>query len=227
MHPLDDPIRHSLEGVHARFAERRGRVIRYSPEVATFMAFPADPGPTDWADAAKLAGPGGTVSLTDTDATPPADWNVLTGVGGVQLLGENVETAPDPEAVMLTADDVPEVLALVEATRPGPFRLRTIELGTYLGIRRQGRLVALAGERLHPPGYTEISAVCTDVDHRGQGLATRLVRAVAHGIRQRGEIPFLHAAATNSSAIRLYESLGFTLRRRREFRSAVVPPADR
>ncbi|MFD9074916.1 GNAT family N-acetyltransferase, partial [Streptomyces lasiicapitis] len=103
------------------------------------------------------------------------------------------------------------------------FRERTIELGTYLGIRHEGALVAMAGERLHPPGWTEISAVCTDPAHRGRGLASRLVLAVAYGIRERGETPFLHTAARNTGAIRLYESLGFRLRRHIPFRAARVP----
>jgi predicted GNAT family acetyltransferase len=84
----------------------------------------------------------------------------------------------------------------------------------------------MAGERLHPPGWTEISAVCTDPDHRGQGLGTRLVHAVAHGIRARGETPFLHAAASNTGAIGLYESLGFRLRRTTTFAAARPPAGD-
>jgi predicted GNAT family acetyltransferase len=115
------------------------------------------------------------------------------------------------------------MLDLVERTKPGPFQPRTIELGAYLGIRRGGALVAMAGERLHPPGWTEISAFCTDPLYRGQGMATRLVRALAAGIRARNETPFLHAAATNTSAIRLYESLGFELRQRTEFVAVRVP----
>ena len=133
---------------------------------------------------------------------------------GVQLVDDGLAAAPDPEAVRLGPADVPEMLDLVERTRPGPFLPRTVELGTYLGIRRNGALIAMAGERLHPPGWTEISAVCTDPDFRGEGLATRLILAVAHGIRERGETPFLHTAASNTNAIRLYESLGFRLRRR-------------
>jgi predicted GNAT family acetyltransferase len=112
---------------------------------------------------------------------------------------------------------------LVRATRPGPFLARTVELGGYLGIRREGRLVAMAGERLRPPGWAEISAVCTAADYRGQGLGTRLVLAVAAGIRDRGEIPFMHTAADNVNAIRLYEALGFVHRRTTVFRAARVP----
>ncbi|MFL6115759.1 MAG: GNAT family N-acetyltransferase, partial [Catenulispora sp.] len=110
-----------------------------------------------------------------------------------------------------------------EHAKPGPFLPRTIELGSYLGIRHDGRLVALAGERLRPPGWTEISAVCTHADFRGRGLATRLIRAVAHGIRERGETPFLHTGAENVNAIRLYEALGFRLRRTVVFAGYRVP----
>jgi predicted GNAT family acetyltransferase len=109
------------------------------------------------------------------------------------------------------------MLDLVARTRPGPFLPRTIELGGYIGIRRNGALVAMAGERLRPPGWSEISAVCTDADFRGKGLATRLTLAVACAITDRGELPFLHAAADNVSAIRLYQSLGFRLRRTATF----------
>jgi predicted GNAT family acetyltransferase len=96
-------------------------------------------------------------------------------------------------------------------------------MGSYLGIRRGGTLVAMAGERLHPSGWTEISAVCTDAAWRGRGLASRLVRAVAVGIRARGETPFLHAVASNVNAIELYEELGFRLRRSTVFSATRVP----
>jgi ribosomal protein S18 acetylase RimI-like enzyme len=134
-----------------------------------------------------------------------------------------VDVRPDEEAVRLGAHDVPDMLALVERTRPGPFLPRTVELGTYLGIRRGGQLIAMAGERLHPPGWTEISAVCTDAAYRGRGLGSRLVRAVAAGIKERGETPFLHTAAANTGAIGLYESLGFRLRRTTRFTGVRVP----
>ncbi len=156
--------------------------------------------------------------LADVVTRLPADWTISLQLPGVQMVAtEALSGEPDPEAVLLQKHDVPEMLDLVRRTEPGPFGVRTIEMGRYLGIRRDGRLVAMAGERLRPPGFTEISAVCTAAEVRGQGLAGRLVLAVAHGIRERGDIPFLHAAAANTSAIRLYEHLGFTLRRRPDF----------
>ncbi|MFI8003172.1 GNAT family N-acetyltransferase [Streptomyces sp. NPDC086010] len=222
-HPLDNPARSSLTGPHARFAERRGRVLRYHPDVTPWLALPDDPGPQDWADVAALAGAGARVTLTAFREPPPADWEIVFHATGVQMVDDSVAAEPDHEASPLGPADVPDMLDLVARTRPGPFLPRTVELGTYLGVRRAGVLVAMAGERLHPSGWTEISAVCTDESVRGQGLAGRLVRAVAHGIRERGDTPFLHAAASNTSAIRLYENLGFTLRRTTSFLSAIVP----
>jgi ribosomal protein S18 acetylase RimI-like enzyme len=210
---LDNPVWAALTGPHAAFAQRCGQVARYPVDVAPFVAFTGGATDAAWADLAALVGPGASVTLPGVDLTPPDDWEVVARGGGVQLVDESLRAAPDPEAVVLGADDVPEMLDLVGRARPGPFARRTVELGNYLGIRRDGVLVAMAGERLHPPGWVEISAVCTDEAYRGQGLATRLVRAVAAGIRVRDETPFLHAAAGNTRAIRLYLSIGFVLRR--------------
>ncbi|MBZ6291220.1 GNAT family N-acetyltransferase [Streptomyces olivaceus] len=211
-HILDNPAWAALTGPHARFAERHGRAARYQQDVAPFHALCDEGDPRAWADLAALIGPGGTAAVRSvTEAA--AGWEVVSTGHGVQLVDTSLRAEHDPGAVRLGPDDVPEILDLVARTEPGPYLPRTVELGAYLGIRYQGRLIALAGERLHPPGWTEISAVCTDPAHRGRGLATRLVRAVAADIRERGERPFLHAAATNANAIRLYESIGFTLRR--------------
>ncbi|WP_433293637.1 GNAT family N-acetyltransferase [Actinoplanes sp. CA-030573] len=213
---LDNPIWTSLTGAHAHLAVIHGLAGRYPDDVAQFYAL-ADPAdPRAWADLAELTGPGAEVALPG-EASAPDGWARVDEIAGVQLIDVALRARPDAEALRLTAADVPEMLDLVERTRPGPFRPRTIELGTYLGIWRGGRLVAMAGERMHPPGWTEISAVCTDPAFRGQGLATRLIRAVAAGIRARGENPFLHTAAANTPAIRLYESLGFRLRKRTTF----------
>ncbi|MEU7577133.1 GNAT family N-acetyltransferase [Streptomyces sp. NPDC041068] len=222
-HPLDNPAYAALTGPHAHFAEWRGRVARYPLDVSPWLALPDDVTDADWADLAALAGPGAEVPLPGVTLDPPDGWELTFEMPGVQLVDDGVAAAPDAEAVRLGAADVPEMLDLVERTQPGPFLPRTVELGTYLGIRREGALVAMAGERLRPPGFTEISAVCTDAAYRGHGLATRLVLAVAHDVRARGEVPFLHTSARNTNAIRLYESLGFRLRRTTEFRAARVP----
>ncbi|MFI1032908.1 GNAT family N-acetyltransferase [Streptomyces sp. NPDC020951] len=222
-HVLDNPARAALTGPHAGFAERRGRVLRYPVDVSPWLALPDEPDGDDWADLAALAGAGAEVALPGFPGEIPDGWEVTFRMEGVQFVDDGLAAAPDPEAIRLGAADVPEILDLIARTQPGPFEARTIELGTYLGIRRGGALVAMAGERLHPPGWTEISAVCTDPAFRGEGLATRLILAVAHGIRERGETPFLHTSAGNVNAIRLYESLGFRLRRRTTFLAARVP----
>ncbi|MGW2447745.1 GNAT family N-acetyltransferase [Streptomyces sp. NPDC001675] len=215
-HVLDNPAWAALTGPHAHFAERVGRAARYPLDVAPFHAVTDEDDPRAWADLATLVGPGGSAAIRGV-SEPPTGWELVQTGPGVQLVDTGLRAEPDPEAVLLGPADVPDILDLVARTRPGPYLPRTVELGTYLGIRHRGRLIAMAGERLRPPGWTEISAVCTDPDHRGRGLATRLVRAVAAGIKERGEQPFLHASATNTDAIRLYESLGFTLRCRTVF----------
>ncbi|GAA2871768.1 hypothetical protein Acy02nite_30130 [Actinoplanes cyaneus] len=214
---LDDPAWLALHGEHARFAQINGLAARYHSEVAPFHALgdPADP--QAWQDLDAFVPPGQPVMLAGLGSRPGPGWEVERSIAGVQLVDVSLRAEPDPSLVVLTAADVPEILDLIARTQPGPFLRRTVELGTYLGIRDEGRLIAMAGERLHPPGWTEISAVCTDAAYRGRGLATRLIRAVAAGIRARGETPFLHTGAANVTAIRLYEQLGFHLRRTVDF----------
>ncbi|MGQ4615213.1 GNAT family N-acetyltransferase [Nocardia sp. R7R-8] len=223
LHPLDDPVRASLRGAHHRFASWVGRIGRYDPEVARFVGHPPRLDEQDWTDLATLLGPGASTALRGFGHEPPDGWTVLNHLDSVQMDGTALDVAHDPELEVLTAADVPEILALIARTQPGPYAPRTIEMGTYLGLRVDGELVAMAGERLHPPGWTEISAVCTDPEFRGHGFATRLVRAVGAGIRARGETPFLHARADNTAAIRLYATLGFTLRKRSNLTVVQVP----
>ena len=219
---LDSVVWSALTGPHRHLAETVGNAVRYRPEVSPFVAVADADDPGSWADLARLVGPGNAFALAGT-AELPEGWATEYSGRGVQMVATALRDEPDPEAVPLGPADAPEMLDLVARTRPGPFAPHTVEMGAYYGIRRGGRLVAMAGERLRPPGWTEISAVCTDEEHRGQGLAARLVRHTAAGIRERGDTPFLHAAEVNTGAIRLYESIGFTLRREVRFHFLQVP----
>ncbi len=223
-HPLDNPVFSSLLGPHERFAERKGRALRYPVDVVPFAALPTGPRPADWADLTSLAGPGATLALAAERSGPPDGWQATMIGEGVQLVDAGVAGAEtDEEVVRLGLADVPEMLDLTARTKPGPFLPRTYELGVYLGIRRGGALVAMAGERLKPPGWTEISAVCTDDAWRGHGFASQLIRVLVAGIRSRGETAFLHAVATNTGAIRLYGAMGFELRQTTVFRAVRTP----
>jgi ribosomal protein S18 acetylase RimI-like enzyme len=205
---LENPVWAALVGPQACLAEVAGNAARFPSDISPFAALTDPADPAGWRDLAALTD---RALLTAPAISAGPGWEPAFSVPGVQMIGTGMTGVADPEAVVLTETDVPEILDLVERTRPGPFAKRTIEMGRYLGIRREGRLIAMAGERLRPPGWTEVSAVCTDPDFRGQGLAARLTLAVAAGILERGELPFLHAASTNVSAIRLYEGLGFEI----------------
>jgi GNAT superfamily N-acetyltransferase len=224
---LDNPALASLTGPHRRFGQRHGRAARYLPEVAPFVALLDPDDPQAWRDAVSLVGPGGSFAVAGTHIDPPAGWTTTAAGAGVQMVDVGVEKTLDPEAMRLGASDVPEILDLVARTQPGPFGARTVELGTYLGIRRHGAQIAMAGERMHPEDWTEISAVCTDPAHRRQGLGGRLVSAVAAGIADRGEKIFLHASAANVTAIRLYEAMGFRLRLTTQSTRSRRPTAER
>jgi predicted GNAT family acetyltransferase len=125
--------------------------------------------------------------------------------------------------VELAEADAPAMLALATLTQPGPFYAHTNRLGRFVGVKVEGRLVAMAGERMAPPGFTEVSGVCTHPDHRGRGYAAGLMRAIAEGIVARGETPFLHVLPDNAAALALDEALGFTFRR--SMTATVLVPA--
>lgn len=209
---LDDPAYASLCGAHVHLAQVRGRVRRYPADVAPFLALPPSPSAGDWRAAAELVPPGTYVACRYDGTGLPDGWRAVQEFELVQMVEERVTGVDCAEAIALGAADVPEMLELVAETEPGPFLPRTIELGDYLGIRREGALVAMAGERFRVGGWTEISAVCTKSDHRGQRLASQLMGALIARIQRRSGRVFLHVLSTNTEAIGLYESLGFRVR---------------
>lgn len=210
---LDRPIWHALATRQSAFAIGGELAKRYDALVSPFAAVAEDS--ISNLEALRDVIPAGGVSvLLQATACPPIQGTEVTlAAEGVQMLARAIFPSEDEAGINnLTDADAPEMLALATLAKPGPFLPRTHELGQFIGIRENGTLVAMAGERMKLPGFTEVSAVCTHPDFRGRGLAGRLTRIVAARICARGETPFLHAFGSNANAIRLYESLGFELR---------------
>jgi predicted GNAT family acetyltransferase len=214
-HPLDNPIWHSLSTSHARFAEGNGLAKRYQTDIGPLAAV-REQSPQAYNALAELLGPE-DVAVLFLDAPPqlPEGWRFIMNTMMEQMVCENPLPMPDHADAMedLRAEDVPQMIALARLTEPGPFRQRTIELGGYRGIRDSDRLVAMTGQRTNPPGFIEVSAVCTHPDYRGRGYANALVSTVARGILEQNATPFLEVRQDNAAAIRVYEKLGFRIRR--------------
>jgi predicted GNAT family acetyltransferase len=218
MHPLDNVIWQALTTRQAGFAESSGSARRFIPEVGPLAGF-RDPSPESYDALAKLLETQGTVALfLDVPYQDRRGWNLVAKDPLLQMVWETGDLAPkagtdgELELVELNAKHSCEMIELAELTKPGPFDKRTHELGTYLGIFRDGKLLAMAGERLKVPSYTEVSAVCTHPDHTGHGYARVLMMEVMRRIRERGETPFLHVRKNNGRAIELYRRLGFSKR---------------
>ncbi|RFP82799.1 GNAT family N-acetyltransferase [Hydrogenophaga borbori] len=214
MHPLDRPVWASLTGAHAPLSVGGALARRYRPDVNRFAATPDD-GPEALAALAALLAPGESAFLAQVPAlvVPPGLRVAKQGLCVQMLATRALRDDGGPDALLrLGEPDAAEMLALATLTEPGPFLPRTHAMGDFLGVRRPGRLLAMAGERFRVPGYAEVSGVCTHPEARGLGLARRLSAAVAARIQARGEQPFLHAWETNTPAIALYETLGFRVR---------------
>jgi predicted GNAT family acetyltransferase len=213
--PLDYPIWTALTTRQSGLAEGGALARRYPVPVAPFAAM-ADMSAESFAALGALMSPSEIAVLFTPDAVSAPDaFKVLLAETGEQMMGTPVEAAAGGiEIARLGADDVPAMMELTALTKPGPFSLRTHELGTFLGIRVDGQLAAMAGERMKPASYTEITAVCVHPSHRGRGFGQMLLSAVSRQIVARGEIPFLHVFSSNASAIALYRRQGMEIRRR-------------
>ncbi|KWV58390.1 acyltransferase [Bradyrhizobium macuxiense] len=214
-HPLDRPIWHALTTRQQALAEGGTDARRFPVAIAPFADM-VDMSESSFAAlGALLSGPEIAVLFTPDPVTAPPAFKVLLAETGEQMVGTPAACSlPGVDIVTLGAADVPAMTALIELTKPGPFSTRTHELGTFLGIRVDGELVAMTGERMKPGNYTEMTAVCVHPAHRGRGYAQVLLSAVSRQIVARGEIPFLHVFTNNISAIALYRRQGMEIRRR-------------
>lgn len=171
-----------------------------------------DDSPQSAVDLGALVREMGTVGLIEPTTPPaPPGTQIVSSSLCLQMVAETVAPAWDVAFDMLPLGDADaaEMLALATLTKPGPFFSRTHQLGDFIGVRVDGHLVAMAGQRMRPDGYTEASGVCVHPDHRGKGYAARLLREVTATILATGEKAFLHSYASNATAIGLYESLGY------------------
>src|SRR5579862_4067259 len=219
MHPLDNVIWQALTTRQAQFAEVCDPARRFVQEVTLLCAFD-EPSDSGYAALALLVGDGGTGAIfLDAEYRPRPHWDFVAGAPLLQMVCDNGKLSSwnSDQIVELGPADSTEMQELTALTKPGPFGPRTHELGNYMGVRANGKLVAMAGERLKVPGRTEVSAVCTHPDFLGRGYAAALMAEVMQRIRERGETPFLHVREDNARAIAVYERLGFRVRKRGHF----------
>lgn len=212
MHPLDKPIWTALETRQTQFALGNDLARRFPADVSPFVAGLDTSAETASAMAALIP-EGDDVSLLQVDPPKTPVGVVSEEKVCLQMVWAQFSAGTHALAIQpLGEADAAEMLALATLTRPGPFKARTHTMGRFLGVRESGQLIAMAGERLHVPGYREITAVCTHPDHRGKGLGAALMRAVGARMLVEGDTPFLHSYASNEPAVALYHRLGFETR---------------
>jgi ribosomal protein S18 acetylase RimI-like enzyme len=221
---LDDPARYALAGTQRGLGVHALHSGIFRADVGPFAYLDDPEDPEHWVELRALAPDREVVVLDVPDELVPADWTLLRRIVGRQMVDTVIRHRDNDDLVELGElgelgeADIPDMLDLVNRTQPGPFAERTIDLGGYLGVRGPvGQLLAMAGRRMWAGDAIEVSAVCSDPAARGQGLARRVVHAVAAGIQAEDATPYLHVADANTPAIALYESMGFVPRREVHF----------
>lgn len=211
---LDNPIWSCLTTRHAHVASGGALARRYPASISPIGAL-AGNGREHVAALESVVEPGDDFAVFAPSVPAlPANWETLFESRLLQMIRTDGSLLPegDVEVARLGAADVPDMLALVELAKPGPFRPRTIDLGTFIGIRDGGRLIAMAGERMWIGDFREVSAICTHPGAQGRGYARALTARVVNRMLRAGETPMLHVEWTNTRAIDMYRALGFAVR---------------
>jgi ribosomal protein S18 acetylase RimI-like enzyme len=214
-HILDRPIWSALHSRHASLAEGGELAKRYPETMSAFSAVAEVNGDSTSA-LASLTKPGGTIlQVQAMSLAQPAGFETFVSATLVQMTADRpLERVSDERIKPLGWLDAADMLELASMTKPGPFSLRAQDFGPFWGIREGGRLIAMAGNRLRQPGFTELSGVCVHPEYQGKGLGRLMSLYVAERIQESGDVPYLHAYSTNAQAIGLYEKIGFRLRER-------------
>jgi predicted GNAT family acetyltransferase len=212
-HPLDRPVWNALTSGWAQFALGGPKAIQLAPDYGPFAAT-ADRSTESLAALSQCVPGEHDLWIVETDDFPaPPGMTVAMRAAIAQMVAEDVSTTPpDFDVVTLDESDAAEMLALARLTRPGPFTVATHRLAQFIGVRRDGRLVAMAGERMKLTGLSELSGVCTHPAYRGNGYGDALSRIITRRILDRGETAFLHAYEGNAVAVELYRAMGYTTR---------------
>lgn len=211
-HPLDCPIWSAFSSRQAAFGTDGSLARRFSEDISPFAAT-ADASPEAVAALGALAHGDDDMSLLERDPpAPPPGVTLKISAAGVQMVLTTLTPGADIAFDHLGDADAPDMLALATLTKPGPFRTRTHKLGRFIGVRENGMLIAMAGERLQMDEFVEVSGICTHPDHRGRGLAAALTHVVTARILEDHRTPFLHAYAGNIGAISVYRRLGYAHR---------------
>ena len=210
-HPLDNCAYEALKGRQAEFAIKGEGVLKYRPDVFMFAGLP-DTTPESIEKASKLYEKGQFMGLMGFKVDASPYFHMGFEARAYQMLTGKVPDYKAMDYVELTKEDTPQIAELIKLTEPGPYAPKVLELGNYIGIKKDGKLVAMVGERIKLDGYTEVSLVCTHPDHRGKGYAKALSGVIIRDIIERGETAFLHVQTKNVAAFKLYEKLGFTTR---------------
>ncbi len=216
-HELDNPVWSCLATRHAHFAQGGPHALRYPVDYSPLGGIPATAS-CGVAALQALVEVGDDIAVTGPQVPDlPANWQTLHRIHIVQMIRRETTPLPEGDAPVtaLTSADVGDMLALVELTHPGPFRSRTIELGDFVGVRQDGQLLGMAGERMWIGDHREVSGVCTHPDAQGRGIARALMGRVINRMLRAGQTPFLHVESGNERAIATYHALGFV--RRAEF----------
>lgn len=212
-HPLDRPVWSALNAGWKAVSSGDALARQLDPAYGPFGASAdASPGALK-ALSGVTPGPDGLWLVEDEDFPLPPGLTVVKSALCHQMWADRLAAGADIDVLALGDDDAAEMLALALLTKPGPFAARTHAIGNFIGVKIDGRLAAMAGERMRMDGFAEVSGVCTHPDFRGRGLASNLMRMVAARILARGDVPFLHTYADNAVAIAMYEALGFRFRK--------------
>lgn len=213
-HILDRPVWNTLHTGWAHLAQHDEGALRLNPDYGPFAAVP-DVSGGSIAALGRLAESTGEVWLVEADPSLALLPSIepIRQAELVQMTATDIRGTSKPtDIVPLNEDDAEEMIALAELTKPGPFARHTNRLAEFVGVKDNGRLIAMCGERMKLPGYSELSGLCTHPDYQGRGLGGALMRHISRRILARGEEVFLHAYASNHGAIALYENLGFAIR---------------